>query len=120
MIKFEASFLTHASQEVIFIFKNERLAAINIAKTGPHFPYLSKMCFQSKQWVSPTTNFQLYFCLPPDDAVSVSVLLPVSIRLSWPLNLFVVTQGPEQAVLLYINVFAKYKRLFGTSITFSF
>lgn len=32
MIKFEASFLTHASQGVIFIFKNERLAAINIAK----------------------------------------------------------------------------------------
>lgn len=44
--------------------------------------------------------------------------LPVSIQLSWPLNLFVVTQGPEQEVLLYINVFTQYKRLFGTNIPF--
>ena len=68
--------------------------------------------------MSPTTSFQLSFRLPPDDAISVSVLLPVSIQLSWPLNLFVVTQGPEQGVLLYINVFTQYKRLFGTNIPF--
>lgn len=68
--------------------------------------------------MSPTTSFQPSFRLPPDDAISVSVLLPVSIQLSWPLNLFVVTQGPEQGVLLYINVFTQYKRLFGTNIPF--
>lgn len=67
----------------------------------------------------PTTSFQLSFRLPPDDAMSVSVLLPVSIPLSWPLNLFVVTQGPEQGVLLYINVFTQYKKcLFGTNSPF--
>lgn len=31
------------------------------------------MCFQSKEWVNPTTTFQLSFCLPPDDAMSGSV-----------------------------------------------
>lgn len=37
--------------------------------------------------MSPTTDFQLYFCLLPDNGVNVSVLLPVSIQLSWPQSL---------------------------------
>lgn len=78
------------------------------------------MCFQSKSWVNPTASFQLSSRLPPDDAMTVSVLLSVSIQLSWPLNLFVVTQGPEQGVLLYINVFTQYNRLFGTNIPFPY
>lgn len=81
-------------------------------------PLFKQNVFPEQVVGEPTTSVQLSFHLPPNDAMSVSVLLPVSIQLSWPLNLFVVTQGSEQGVLLYINVFTQYKRLFGTNIPF--
>lgn len=40
-------------------------------------------------------------------------LLPFNIQLSWPLDFFVVTQGPEQGVLFYTGVSIKYQSLFG-------
>lgn len=81
-------------------------------------PLFEQNVFPEQVVGEPHYQFSAFFLLPPDDAISVSVLLLVSIQLSWPLNLFVVTQGPEQGVLLYINVFTQYKRLFGTNIPF--
>lgn len=70
-------------------------------------PLFKQNVFPEQVVGEPHYQFPALFLLASSDAVSVSVLLPVSIRLSWPLSLFVVTQGPEQAVLLCINVFTK-------------
>lgn len=102
-----------------FIFNNERLAAINIAKLD-HTSLFKQNVFPEQVVGEPHCQFPAFFPLASNDAVTVSVLLSVSIQLSWPLNLFVVTQGPEQGVLLYINVFTQYNRLFGTNIPFPY
>lgn len=41
------------------------------------------------------------------------MLLPFNIQLSWPLDFFVVTQGPEQGILFYTGISIKYQSLFG-------
>lgn len=52
-------------------------------------------------------RFQPCLCLPP------CYFAALSVRKSWPLDSFVVTQGPEQGVLLYTSESVKYQSLFG-------
>lgn len=81
-------------------------------------PLFKQNVFPERGVGEPHYQFPAFLSLASRRCYECKCALPVSIQLSWPLNLFMVTQGPEQEALLYINGFIQCKRLFGTNIPF--